>query len=47
MVTAKKGINKVPVSLDKNQNLINGVYVVTLEGDSIKYNPAKLVISKN
>ncbi len=47
MVNAKKGVNKVTVSLDKNINLMNGVYVVTLDGDSIKYTPAKLVISKD
>jgi predicted regulator of Ras-like GTPase activity (Roadblock/LC7/MglB family) len=47
MVNAKKGINKVVVALDKNINLINGVYVVTLDGDSIRYTPAKLVISKD
>ena len=45
IVSAKKGVNKATVSLDKN--LINGVYVVTLDGDSIKYTPAKLVISKD
>jgi len=45
IVSAKKGNNKFVVSLDKN--LINGIYVVTLDGDNIKYNPAKLIISKN
>ncbi len=47
MVNAKKGVNKVTVSLDKNINLMNGVYVVTIDGDGIKYAPAKLVVSKD
>lgn len=47
VVNAKKGVNKIAVALDKNQYLMNGIYVVTLDGESIKYTPAKLVISKN
>jgi PKD repeat protein len=44
-INTTKGANKVAVSLD---NIIssNGLYIVTLEGDNTKYNPAKLIVNK-
>ena len=43
-INATKGANKQTIEL--NNNLTNGNYVVTLEGDEIKYTPAKLIFSK-
>ena len=47
LVNATKGENQVSVNLLENQYLTSGVYVITLEGDGMKYKPANLIITKN
>ena len=43
-ITATKGNNKILVEL--NNNLTNGSYIVTLEGDGATYNASKLMVNK-
>jgi hypothetical protein len=43
-VQATKGTNQQVVNL--NNNTANGNYIVTLDGDAVKYNAAKLVLGK-
>ena len=45
-INATKGANKAAVTLD-NITSSNGLYIVTLEGDNVKYNPAKLMVNRN
>jgi hypothetical protein len=44
IITPNKGINQQQVVLDAK--CINGTYVVTLEGDDVKYNPSRIVLRK-
>jgi hypothetical protein len=44
LLTPVKGNNTQPLMLQSN--VANGVYIVTLDGDAVKYNATKLVISK-
>jgi hypothetical protein len=41
-INATKGTNHFGV----DNSLANGLYIVTLEGDNVKYNPAKLTVGK-
>ena len=43
-ISAAKGTNQVAVSLNNEQ--ASGLYIVSLEADNIKYNNAKLIVSK-
>lgn len=43
-INATKGSNQVAVTLDNYTD--KGIYIITLEGDGIKYNPAKLMVNK-
>jgi hypothetical protein len=44
-INAAKGANQTAVVLD-NITSSNGLYIVTLEGDNVKYNAAKLIVNK-
>ncbi|MFY7884639.1 MAG: T9SS type A sorting domain-containing protein, partial [Dolichospermum sp.] len=44
-INAAKGINQVEVTMD-NSISASGSYIVTLEGDNIKYNATKLLVNK-
>ena len=41
-INATKGTNSIAVE----NRLANGLYIVTLDGDDVKYNPAKLMVGK-
>ncbi len=41
-VNASKGNNSIAI----NSTINNGLYIVTLEGDDVKYNPTKLMVNK-
>lgn len=43
-VNATKGTNKQVVELNNTQS--NGTYMVTLEGDEVKYNAVKVMMNK-
>ncbi len=45
-INATKSENKINVAIDNSQAITNGLYIVTLEGDDIKYIPVKLIIAK-
>jgi hypothetical protein len=44
-INAAKGANQVAVTMD-NSISASGSYIVTLEGDNIKYNAAKLIVNR-
>ena len=41
-INATKGANTIAVE----NNLANGLYIITLEGDGVKFNPSKLMVGK-
>lgn len=43
-INATKGVNQVAVALNNEQ--ANGLYIVSLEADGVKYNATKLMVSK-
>lgn len=43
-INATKGNNKTTVQL--NNHTTSGNYIVTLDGDNVKYLPAKLILNK-
>jgi uncharacterized protein YjdB len=48
IVVAYTGDNQVNINLTESQTTItDGIYIVTLEGDEQRYQPAKLIITKN
>ncbi|MBS4042328.1 MAG: hypothetical protein KGZ59_00745, partial [Chitinophagaceae bacterium] len=48
IVVAYSGDNQVNINLTESQSTItDGLYIVTLEGDGQRYQPAKLIITKN
>jgi hypothetical protein len=44
-INATKGVNQTAVELN-NTTSTNGLFIVTLEGDNIKYNAAKLMVNR-
>lgn len=45
-VNTRKGENQVSVNLTEDQTLTSGVYIITLEGEELRYAPTKLVLTK-
>ena len=43
-VNAKFGTNKLSINLDENDKLINGLYILNLEGDDSIYEPQKITL---
>ena len=46
-VNATIGDNQVAVNLTEDNYLTSGVYIITLEGDEVKFAPTKLILNKN
>ena len=46
-INASKGENKINVTIENSQAINSGLYIVTLEGDDIKYIPVKLAVNRN
>jgi hypothetical protein len=44
---ATKGNNVIKVNINDQTSVNNGLYIITLDGDAIKYNPIKLVVNRN